>query len=85
MFVGLDFSCFGIMNSDWIDTLMYCSAVITRLDAAEVAAEVEHAREVEKQRANEARAKMQEERTAAYKEYVTKEREELKNKVSHGR
>ena len=51
MFVGLDFSCFGIMNSDWMYTLMNCSAVITRFDAAEVAAEVEHAREVEKQMA----------------------------------
>ena len=56
---------------------------ITRFDAAEVAAEVEHAREVEKQMAREAREKMREERSEAFKESVTKKREELKNWFSH--
>ena len=52
---------------------------ITRFDAAEVAAEVEHAREVEKQMAKEAREKMREERSEAFKESVAKKSEELKN------
>ena len=56
---------------------------ITRFDAAEVAAEVEHAREVEKQMAREAREKMREERSEAFKETVAKKSEELKNWFSH--
>ena len=56
---------------------------ITRFDAAEVAAEVEHAREVEKQMAREAREKMREERSEAFKESVAKKSEELKNWFSH--
>ena len=49
---------------------------ITRLDAAEVAAEVENARE-------ETREKLREEKTEAFKETVAKKREELKNWFSH--
>ena len=56
---------------------------ITRFDAAEVAAEVEHAREIEKQMAKEAREKMREERTEEFKETVSKKSEELKNWFSH--
>ena len=56
---------------------------ITRFDAAEVAAEVEHAREIEKQMAKEAREKMREERSEAFKESVAKKSEELKNWFSH--
>ena len=56
---------------------------ITRFDAAEVAAEVEHAREVEKQMAREAREKMREERSEAFRESVAGKREELKNWFSH--
>ena len=56
---------------------------ITRFDAAEVAAEVEHARKVEKQMAKEAREKMREERSEAFKESVAKKSEELKNWFSH--
>ena len=56
---------------------------ITRFDAAEVAAEVEHAREIEKQMAKEAREKMREERSAEFKETVSKKSEELKNWFSH--
>jgi hypothetical protein len=52
---------------------------ITRFDAAEVAAEVEYARELEKQMAKEAREKMREERSEAFKEIVSKKSEELKN------
>ena len=52
---------------------------ITRLDAAEVAAEVEHAKEVERQMAKETREKLRAERTEAFKETVAKKREELKN------
>ena len=52
---------------------------ITRFDAAEV----EHAREVEKQMAREAREKMREERSEAFKESVAKKSEELKNWFSH--
>ena len=52
---------------------------ITRLDAAEVAAEVEHAREVERQMAREAREKLRAERSEAFRENVAKKREELKN------
>ena len=59
------------------------SVSITRFDAAEVAAEVEHAREVEKQMAREAREKMREERTEAFRENVEKKSEELKNWFSH--
>ncbi len=56
---------------------------ITRFDAAEVAAEIEHAREVEKQMAKEAREKMREERSEAFRESVAKKSEELKNWFSH--
>ena len=56
---------------------------ITRFDAAEVAAEVEHAREIEKQMAKEAREKMREERTEEFRETVSKKSEELKNWFSH--
>ena len=56
---------------------------ITRFDAAEVAAEVEHAREVERQMARETREKLREEKTEAFKETVAKKSEELKNWFSH--
>ena len=56
---------------------------ITRFDAAEVAAEVEHAREVERQMAKETREKLREEKTEAFKETVAKISEELKNWFSH--
>ena len=56
---------------------------ITRLDAAEVAAELEHARELERQIAKEAREKLREERTESFKESVAKKSEELKNWFSH--
>ena len=52
---------------------------ITRLDAAEVAAEVEHAKEVERQMAKETREKLRTEQTEAFKETVAKKSEELKN------
>lgn len=52
---------------------------ITRLDAAEVAAEVEHAKEVERQMAKETREKLRTERTEAFKETVAQKSEELKN------
>ena len=56
---------------------------ITRFDAAEVAAEVEHAREVERQMAKETREKLREEKTEAFKETVAKKSEELKKWFSH--
>ena len=56
---------------------------ITRLDAAEVAAEVEHAKEVERQMAKETREKLRTERTDAFKETVAKKSEELKNWFSN--
>ena len=56
---------------------------ITRFDAAEVAAEVEHACEVERQMAKETREKLREEKTEAFKETVAKKSEELKNWFSH--
>ena len=56
---------------------------ITRFDAAEVAAEVEHAREVEKQMAKEAREKLRAERTETFRETVSKKSEELKNWFSN--
>ena len=56
---------------------------ITRFDAAEVAAEVEHAREVERHMAKETREKLREEKTEAFKETVAKKSEELKNWFSH--
>ncbi len=52
---------------------------ITRLDAAEVAAELEHARELERQMAKEAREKLREERGEAFRKTVAEKREELKN------
>ena len=56
---------------------------ITRLDAAEVAVEVEHAKEVERQMAKETREKLRTERTEAFKETVAKKSEELKNWFSN--
>ena len=56
---------------------------ITRFDAAEVAAEVEHAREIEKQMAREAREKLREERTEEFRETAARKSEELKNWFSH--
>ena len=56
---------------------------ITRLDAAEVAAEVEHAKEVERQMAKETREKLRAERTETFKETVAKKSEELKNWFSN--
>ena len=56
---------------------------ITRLDAAEVAAEVEHAKEVERQMVKETREKLRTERTEAFKETVAKKSEELKNWFSN--
>ena len=56
---------------------------ITRLDAAEVAAEVEHAKEVERQMAKETREKLRTERTEAFRETVAKKSEELKNWFSN--
>ena len=56
---------------------------ITRFDAAEVATEVEHAREIEKQMAKEAREKLRGERSAEFKETVSEKSEELKNWFSH--
>ena len=51
---------------------------ITRMNAAEVAAEVEHAREVERQMARDAREKMRAEKTESFKAGVAKKSEELK-------
>ena len=51
---------------------------ITRIDAAEVAAEIEHAKEVEKQLAKDARAKMRAEKNESFKASVEKKRDELK-------
>ena len=51
---------------------------LTRLDAAEVAAELEHVRELERQIAKEAREKLRAERTESFKESVSKKSEELK-------
>ena len=56
---------------------------ITRFDAAEVAAEVEHARELERQMAREAREKLREEKTEAFKETVARKSAELKNWFSN--
>ncbi len=63
--------------------LNHFDVTITRLDAAEVAAEVEHAREVERQVARDARAKLREEKTEAFKETVAKKSEELKRWFSN--
>ena len=52
---------------------------ITRIDAAEVAAEIEHAREVEKQLAKDARAKMRAEKSENFKASVEQKRGELKS------
>lgn len=54
-------------------------ANITRMDAAEVAAEVEHAQEVQKKLAKEARASLREERSNNFKATVAKKREEIKS------
>ena len=51
---------------------------VTRMDAAEVAAEIEHAKEVERQVAKEARAKLRAERGESFKAAVEKKGEELK-------
>ena len=63
--------------------LNHFDVAITRFDAAEVAAVVEHAREVEKQMAKEAREKMREERSESFRETVARKREELKNWFSN--
>ena len=63
--------------------LNHFDVAITRFDAAEVAAEVEHAREVENQMAKEAREKMREERSESFRETVARKREELKNWFSN--
>ena len=63
--------------------LNHFDVTITRLDAAEVAAEVEHAREVERQVARDARAKLREEKTEAFKETIAKKSEELKQWFSN--
>ena len=63
--------------------LNHFDVTITRFDAAEVAAEVEHAREVEKQMAKEAREKMREERSEYFKETVARKSEELKDWFSN--
>ena len=52
-------------------------------DGKEVAAELEHAREVEKQMAREAREKLRAEKSEAFKETVARKREELKNWFSN--
>lgn len=51
---------------------------ITRMDAAEIAAEIEHANEVEKQLAKDARSKLRAEKTESFKATVEKKRDELK-------
>ena len=51
---------------------------ITRMDAAEAAAEVEHAKEVEQQLAKEARAKLRAEKSESFKAVVAKKRDEIK-------
>lgn len=51
---------------------------ITRMDAAEIAAEIEHAKGVEKQLAKEARAKLLAERSESFRTMVEKKREELR-------
>ena len=51
---------------------------VTRLDAAEVAAELEHAKEAEKQIAWEAWQKMHQKKTEEFREKVADKREELK-------
>jgi uncharacterized membrane protein len=56
---------------------------ITRFDAAEVAAEVEHAHEVEAQMAKEAREKMREEKSEEFKENIAKKNAELKSWFTH--
>ena len=52
---------------------------VTRMDAAEVAAEVEHAKEVERQVAREARAKLRAEKGESFKAAVEKKSGELKH------
>lgn len=54
-------------------------ANITRMDAAEVAAEVEHAQEVQKKLAKEARAELRQERSNAFKASVAKKKDEIKS------
>ncbi len=53
---------------------------ITRLDAAELAAEVERARALERQVARETRAKLRAEKTESFKQAVEEKREELKKR-----
>lgn len=53
---------------------------IARFDAAEIAAEVDHAREVEKQLAREAREKMRAQKTEEFKKNVSEKSEALKEK-----
>ena len=58
--------------------LNHFDVTITRMNAAEVAAEVEHAKEVERQMARDAREKMRAEKTETFKAGVAKKSEELK-------
>lgn len=53
---------------------------VTRFDAAEIAAEVDHAREVERQTAVEARKKLRAQKTEAFKENVEKKSKAIKEK-----
>lgn len=57
-------------------------STVTRLDAAEVSAEIEHAKEVEEQMAKEARDKLRAQKSEAFKENVSKKRDALKEKFS---
>ncbi len=56
---------------------------IIRFDAAEVAAEIEHAQQVERQMAREAREKLRAEKTEEYKAFAAKKSEEIKNWFSN--
>lgn len=53
---------------------------VTRFDAAEVAAEVDHAKEVEQQVAKETREKLRQKKSEEFKENVAKKREALKER-----
>lgn len=55
---------------------------VTRFDAAEIAAEVDHAHEVERQMAADARKKLRAEKTDAFKQNVSKKRDEIKERFS---
>lgn len=55
---------------------------VTRFDAAEVAAEVDHAKEVERQVAREAREKLRAEKTESFKQTVKEKSAALKEKFA---